>query len=52
MNWNLGLGNNQIFVDRKAMMEARWPDANDVMKTNLLDIDRNVHKVDYERFPV
>ena len=52
MNWDLGLGNNQIFVDRKAMMEARWPDANDVMKTNLLDIDRIVHKVDYECFPM
>jgi len=34
MNWDMGKGNNQIFVDGKAMMEARWPDADDVMKPN------------------
>jgi len=25
MNWNLGQGNNQIFVDGQMMTEARWP---------------------------
>ncbi|OGZ27290.1 MAG: hypothetical protein A2365_01080, partial [Candidatus Nealsonbacteria bacterium RIFOXYB1_FULL_40_15] len=39
MNWDLGKGKNQIFVNGEAMMEARWPNAEDVMKPNFNNID-------------
>jgi len=34
MNWDLGVGRNQIFFDGKVMMEARWPNTDDIMKSN------------------
>ena len=39
MGWSLGAGKDQIFVNGKAMMEARWPNAEDVMKPNFNKID-------------
>jgi hypothetical protein len=39
MNWDLGQGKNQIFVDGKMMMEARWPNTDDVMLPNFSNID-------------
>jgi hypothetical protein len=39
MNWDLGKGKNQIFVNGTAMMEARWPNATDIMLPNFAVID-------------
>jgi hypothetical protein len=39
MNWDLGTGRNQIFVDGVAMIEARWPNTDDIMQPNLESID-------------
>ncbi len=32
MNWDMGTGKNQVFVDGTAMMEARWPNSTDIMR--------------------
>jgi hypothetical protein len=39
MAWDLGIGNNQIFIDGEMAMEARWPNAENVMTPQFLEID-------------
>lgn len=35
MSWNMGAGNNQLFVNGKNVMEARWPNSTDLSYPNL-----------------
>lgn len=38
--WNLGFGENQVFVDGRMMIEARWPNTSlDVTRPNLASAD-------------
>ena len=40
MNWDLGFGENQVFVDGRMMIEARWPNTTlDVTHPNLASAD-------------
>jgi hypothetical protein len=39
MDWDLGRGKNQIFVNGEAMMEARWPNTEDIMESNFSIIE-------------
>jgi len=48
MNWDLGKGKNQVFVNGTAMMEARWPNTTDIMrpKWSLMGTGSTVSLVD------
>ena len=39
IKWNLGQGNNQVFVDGRLVFEARWPNSTDLSRPNCLEMD-------------
>jgi len=38
MAWDMGKGNNQIFVDGEALIEARWPNTDDISQPTFINI--------------
>lgn len=46
MNWDMGLGLNQLFVNGTSMMEARWPNPSDHYWQSLTWADPNICRVD------
>jgi len=44
MNWDMGKGNNQIFVDGEALIEARWPNTDDISRPKHFAIDNGSYE--------